>query len=266
MNSFRTMGGMMARMAVGAALLALAGSARADVEKGAAKVVAVHGSAEMSLDGSSWAPLTRGESLREGAMVRTTAESVADLDLGRNGSLLRLLPASTIALTALTYERTGIETVVNTEIELRAGRIVGHVQKLSAASKYEVKTPKVVAGIRGTRYSMSADGNVVVGEGSVVVVAYRADGGTITRVVNASEAFNPVTGSVAPATEQALGDVGGSASSVPGIVALPGLQGNIFDDRTVIDRVILPVDIVISRTQPGGGGPAPNGNNGDNGD
>ena len=134
--------------------------------------------------------------------------------------------------------------------ELQSGRVLGQVQKLSAASKYEVKTRKSIAGIRGTRYDISAEGRVVVAEGSVVVVAYREDGSTITRVVNANEVFTPVSGMVASATDADLGDVGGSASSVPGIVALPPLQSLMLDDRTVFDRVVLPVDPFISRTQP----------------
>lgn len=250
MNSFRTMGGIVARLTVGAALLTIAAVAQAAVEKGAAKVVAVHGSAEVSTDGSTWTALKRGEVLREGAIIRTTGTSAADLDLGRNGAALRVMPDSTVGFAALTYEDTGVETIINTKIDLQAGRVLGHVQKLSSASKYEVKTQKTVATVRGTRYDASADGKLVVAEGSVVVVAFRDDGSTITRVVNANEVFSPVSGMVATATDADLGDVGGSASSVPGIVALPPLQSPILDDRTVIDRVILPTDVWVSRTQP----------------
>jgi len=137
------------------------------------------------------------------------------------------------------------------------------VKKLSAASKYEVKTPKVVAAVRGTRYDITAEGEVVVAEGSVVVVAYQADGTAITRVVNAAEAFSPVSGVVTPATEQQLGEVGGSASSIPGIVALPGLEPIIVDSRTFLNRAVLPVvpsDTLISRGIPGEEAPeVPNG-------
>jgi hypothetical protein len=246
MNSLRMTGGKVARLTVGAAILALAVAAQAAVEKGTAKVVAIHGSAEVSMDGATWSPLKRGATFGEGALVRTTGESAADLDLGRNGSHLRILPNSVVALSALTYEQTGVETIINTEIDLRAGRVAGHVQKLSAASKYQVKTPKAVASVRGTRYDISANGKVVVSEGSVVVVAYQDDGSTVTRVVNAAEVFSPVTGMVTPATEQDLGNVGGSASSVPGIVALPPLQSLFYDDYTFIDRIALPVAADIS--------------------
>ncbi len=250
MNSFRTMGGSLARLTLGAALLALATAAQAAVEKGTARVLAVHGTAEVSLDGSTWAPLKKGVNLREGALVRTTGSAAADLDLGRNGSSLRVMPNSTVALAALTFEETGVETIVNTKIDLRQGRVLGHVQKLSTASKYEVQAPKVSATVRGTRYDMSSDGKLVVGEGSVVVVAVREDGSAITRVVNASETFSPVSGLVTPATENDLADIGGSASSVSGIVALPPLQSPMFDAANFIDRVVLPTDTYISRSQP----------------
>ena len=158
MNSFRKMGGLVARLSIGAALLALASAAQAAVEKGTAKVVAVQGTAEVSTDGVQWTALNKGEKLHEGAMIRTAGSAAADLDLGRNGSLLRLMPNSTVALSALTYEQTGVETIINTQIDLRAGRILGDVNKLSAASKYEIRTTKAVATVHGTRYDMSADG------------------------------------------------------------------------------------------------------------
>lgn len=254
MNSFRTMGGVVARLTVSAAVFALAAAAQAAVEKGTAKVVGVQGTAEISTDGTSWSPLKRGERLREGAWLRTAGSSAADLDLGRNGSQLRVMPGTTLSIAALTYEDTAVETIVNTQIDLKDGRVIGHVQKLSAASKYEVRTPKIVAGIRGTKYDISANGKVVVSEGSVVVVAYQDGGASITRVVNANETFSPVSGMVTPATEADLGDVGGAASSVPGIAALPSLQQNLLDDRTAIDRVILPVEVYVSRISPKDGG------------
>ena len=250
MTSFRSMSGMVARLTLGVALMALASVAQAAVEKGSAKVLALQGAVETSTDGATWTALNRGDSLREGAMIRTTTASAADLDLGRNGSRLRVMPGSTVALTALTYEQTGVETAVNTQIDVRAGKVVGVVQKLSSISKYEIKTAKAVATVRGTRYSMDASGKLVVAEGSVVVVAFKDDGSTVTRVVNANEAFSPISAMVAPATEGELSDVGGSASSVPGIVALPPLQQMIFDTGTALDRTVLPAGVAISRSVP----------------
>jgi len=250
MTCFRSMGGWVARLTLGVALAALATSAQAAVEKGSAKVLELVGAVETSTDGSTWTSLNRGDVLHEGSMVRTTAKSAADLDLGRNGSRLRVMPGSTVALTSLSFEETGVEAAVNTGIEVRTGRVVGVVSKLSTVSKYEVKATKVVSKVRGTRYSMAADGKLVVGEGSVVVLVTQPDGSVATRVVNSSEAFSPVSGLVGPASESDLGDVGGSASSVPGIAALPPLQGMFFDPTTQIDRTVYPTGLSISRVKP----------------
>ena len=91
MNSFRTVSGMMARLSVGAVVFALASVAQAAVEKGTAKVLTVQGSAEISTDGTQWKALKRGEALHEGAWIRTSSASATDLDLGRNGSQLRIM-------------------------------------------------------------------------------------------------------------------------------------------------------------------------------
>ena len=64
------------------------------------------------------------------------------------------------------------------------------MRKLAAASKYEVKTPQGVAGIRGTRYDISADGTVRVIEGQVVVV-YIVNGIASTATVNAGQMARP---------------------------------------------------------------------------
>jgi len=250
MNHFRTTMGWVTRLGVGAIMVALASVAQAAVERGSAKVLAIQGSPEVSVNGSQWSALKKGETLSEGAMVRTVGSSAVDLDLGRNGNRLRVMPASTVALATLTYEETGVETVVNTVVELRSGRVVGQVNKLSTASKYEVKSAKAVTGIRGTRFDISAEGKVVVAEGSVVVLVAKEDGTTMTRVVNASEMFNPVSGVVVGAAEADMADIGGTASSVPGIVALPPLQSMMLDDKYFVDRIVPPFDYFVSRTQP----------------
>lgn len=190
----------MKRMSAGAVLVALAVSAQAAVEKGAAKVLDVQGKVEFSTDGARWSALKKGETLREGVSVRTSSKSGVDLDLGRNGARFRLLPNTAVSFSALSFEDTGVETLVNTEIQLTSGRVVGAVQKLSSASKYEVKAPKATATIRGTRYVMGANGDLSVGEGSVMILSYRGDGTTLTRVVNAGETFVPASGKVQPAT------------------------------------------------------------------
>src|SRR5262245_15906491 len=122
-----------AALAATVACMALVSSAQA-VEVGKAVVRSVHGSAQFS-DGTSWNALQTGQVLNPGAVVRTANDSTVDLFLGDNGPLVRLLENTTLSLDKLNYERTGMDTVIETALDLRSGGVVGIVRKLSAASK-----------------------------------------------------------------------------------------------------------------------------------
>jgi hypothetical protein len=63
-------------------------------------------------------------------------------------------------------------------------------------SKYEIKTPTGVAGVRGTSFTMGSDGSIICYSGSVVVSFPGANGQITTQVVNAGDQFDPATGQV----------------------------------------------------------------------
>src|SRR5262245_19373475 len=131
MNCFRRISGGLACLAAGV-IWAAGYSAEAVVTQGSAVVVSVRGVVDYSHDGGSWTALRRGTTLDQGAVVRTGEGSSADLSLGRNGSLVRIMDNSEVALSALSYEDTGVETILNTQLDLRNGRILGSVPKMSA--------------------------------------------------------------------------------------------------------------------------------------
>lgn len=160
-----------------AALAAIGISASAETVKNKATVRAVRdGAADVSTDeGKTWKPAKVGARLGENAVIRTDNTATVDLFLGENGPVVRVTKGTTLGIDKLDYEDSGIEKVIDTQLDLSNGKILGNVKKMAAASKYEVKTPKGVAGIRGTEYSISADGTVVVVSGTVIVV-YIVDG------------------------------------------------------------------------------------------
>ena len=171
--------------------------------QGKAVVRKVQGAAEAS-QGGAWKALKGGEELAPGSVIRTANDSSVDLFLDQNGPLVRLVENTTLGLEKLNFENTGVDTVIETQLDLRSGRVVGTVKKLSATSKYEIKTPNGVAGIRGTEYAISADGTVKVLTGQVVVVYVKADGGVVTQVVNAGEKFNPAIQKVEPMSSEEM--------------------------------------------------------------
>ena len=198
-------------------LLQLAGftlDARAEAKEGKAVVAAIRGGATFSpAIGSNFEPLKVGAVLKAGATVKTDATSEVDLDLGPNGNGLRVKPGSTLTITKLTFENTGLDVISDTQLDLKSGNLIGSIKKLSSTSKYEVKTATGVAGIRGTSFQIYSDGSVTVTEGSVSINYYPPGATTPTVfIVNAGETFqlptrpgsSPTVGPTPPSTRAAL--------------------------------------------------------------
>jgi len=168
-----------------------ASTTQAAPEQNKAVVRAVRGTANYSTDrGANWKALKVGTSLNQNSVIRTAPGSTVDLYMNENGPAVRVTENTTLGIDRLTIDRTGADNIIETQLDLRNGRILGNVRKLAAASKYEVKTPQGVAGIRGTRYDISADGTVRVIEGQVVVV-YIVNGVASTATVNAGQMSRP---------------------------------------------------------------------------
>jgi hypothetical protein len=107
-------------------------------------------------------------------------------------NIVRIWGDSALGLDKLNVLQTGADRVTETQIDLKRGRITGSVKKLSAASKYEVKLPNGVAGIRGTIFDIQAVGIVKVYIGSMVVawVDPRTQN-TTTQTIMGGQSFDP---------------------------------------------------------------------------
>jgi len=135
-----------------------------------------------------WQPLRTGIVIKSGTIIQTAAEKGSYVDLvwvkarrstpsahrsdtrsytpSADQNIVRLYENTILQVDKLTSMETGADTVTETQLDLQRGRIFGNVKKMSAASKYEVKLPNGVAGIRGTIYTLSAEGVVQVLVGS----------------------------------------------------------------------------------------------------
>ena len=178
------------------ALIGAVSSAQA-AEVGKAVVRSVRGHAQYA-EGGQWLELKPGQVLKPGASIRTANESQVDLFLDQNGPMVRLVENTTLGIDKLNFEATGIETVMETQLDLKSGRILGIVKKMAHNSKYEIKTPNGVAGVRGTEFDVSATSVARVVSGSMVLVYVKSDGTVITQVLNAGEMFVPSEGAVRP--------------------------------------------------------------------
>jgi hypothetical protein len=205
-----------------------------DSKPGFATVVRIEGNCTYSLDnGVVWHPLVPGKNLAAGSQIRTSDNGVVDVILGKaidlpqakwaperislardqqvrgmitytpsaEQNVVRLTPNTTLAIDKLNTTDTGADTVSDTELDLKQGKIFASVKKLSGASQYTVKIPNGIAGVRGTKFSISVDGTVVVFEttsGGLVLSLTSANGTTQTFQILEGQLLDPATGSPAP--------------------------------------------------------------------
>jgi len=220
---------------VGSFALAMVTTLAAQTQEGIIKVVGLKGAARYTTGGTAdWKAIKVGTLLKPGTVIQTAADSYVDVVLndakatqGLGSSLssdgyaktsssagdsykpkvvqdaVRVFENTVVGFDKLTTMKTGADTVTETQLDLKAGRIFGTVKKLAATSVYEIKIPNGVAGIRGTIYLISADGVVSVLTGSVVI-SYMSANGLITKEVPAGYQFDPATGLVSPITNPVL--------------------------------------------------------------
>jgi FecR protein len=224
--------------AIALATMALASQALADNTPQVVTVMKVKGMARYSVDHGPWQTLKQGDVLKPGCVIQTGPKSLVDIQMGLRDTEAQAMPTSANASAAaaggggggggnppdeakanvvrifentalgvdkLTAETTGAgDEVSDTQLDLKTGQILGNVKKLSAASKYEVKIPNGVAGIRGTVYMISAAGIVNVLTGSVVVAIVGADGTVTTHVVGSNQSYDASTNVITRLSQQQI--------------------------------------------------------------
>jgi hypothetical protein len=214
--------------------LAVAAHAQSDTKPGFVTIVRIEGEARYSAGDNVWHPLVAGQALGAGNVIQTSADSKVDVVLGEKftghivGSPDKVAPApdaavrdmvsyrarteenvirmegdTVLAIDKLLISNTGVDAVSDTELDLRQGTIFGNVKKISAASQYLIKTPNGIAGIRGTTFLLSANGDITVISGSMVA-SHVGPNGTSTVVLGPGEQYNPRNGQVTRLTPQEL--------------------------------------------------------------
>lgn len=218
---------------------------------GKAEVRAVKGTATYSSAARPAAtPLKAGATLFSGSTIKTGPGSSVDLFMGKSAGLIRVGENTTFALDKLAYTETGADTVVEVQLNLPDGTISGNVNKLSAASKYEVKVPNGVAGIRGTRYQINSSGYVVLLDGSLIMVYVAPGKEPIPYPMFGPPAqyFSPAEG-VKPAPPSLVSDV---SRRMPGAEPAPTMAGSGIPDRAIVspNQNNLPFVPPVASTSP----------------
>lgn len=235
-----------------AAAVLVSASTQAETKHNRAVIRAVHGGAQVSNNkGQSWSPAKVGTFLGANSVVKTATDGTVDLFLGDNGPVVRVTPDTSLGIDRLDLENTGVEKVIETQLDLKNGRILGSVKKMAAASKYEVKTPVGVAGIRGTEYDIDSRGKVTIVTGAAVVV-YVINGNILPPVnVGTGQTVIPPTGGGQPTVSPYNG--GGDVSLLQGLTSNP--NGTIvvtLQDGRVVTTTVDGVPVISGGTPTGG--------------
>lgn len=226
--------------------MAMVSALAAQTTEDVATVVRIKGSARYSVGNSGWRALQVGDVLRGGSVVQTATDPGSYVDLVLSGenvpvprpavyntsvtrtiapgvggtstpkseqNVIRLSENTALGIDKLSSTQTGADVVTDTQLDLRAGHIFGTVKKMSPASKYEIKLPNGVAGIRGTVYDLSADGMLRVLVGSVVLAYVGPDGKVVTQVVAANHQFDSRTGALSILNASAVDELSAVASA-----------------------------------------------------
>ncbi len=210
-------------------VLGVAASAQT-LKPGVATIVRIQGEARYSLGDRNWHPLVVGKILSAGAIIQTAHDATVDMVLGKTvempqaapwpdrigpapdanirgmidykpsveQNMVRMTGDTMLAIDKLTVSDTGLDTVSDTELDLKQGRIFASVKKLSAASEYLVKIPNGIAGVRGTLFEIDASGWCAVLKNSVLLSLVGPNGAPVTYLVGEGNQFNPQTGQISP--------------------------------------------------------------------
>jgi hypothetical protein len=200
------------------------------VREGTATVVRIKGPARYTTGNNVWQPLKVGVVVKSGTIVQTSTQKGSFVDLVLGGgtasvpqpavlkpsipssmassmayqpsseqNVVRVWENSALGIDKLASQQTGLEEVTDTQLDLKTGHITASVKKMSAASKYEVKLPSGVAGIRGTLTDLFAEGIVKVRVGSVVLAWVDPKTGNVaTQVVSGGQSYDARTGQLSP--------------------------------------------------------------------
>lgn len=124
-----------------------------------AKLQVVKGDVVVLRDGKA-APMAGkvGLILREKDLVQTRANSRAEIFL-KNLGMIKVASNSSLRLDELS----GNKDKVAVRPKLEAGKILSAVRKMKKGSEFTVSTPTAVAGVRGTAFMVSLEGNQMGG-------------------------------------------------------------------------------------------------------
>ena len=139
-------------------LFCFASSGFSDEIKRTATVTQLHGEVMLKNPGpGSWVTAKTGDILNEGSFIKTGAgaKAVIGVDGGKT-AVVDVSEKSLVSFASLVKDSSS--GMKKTLLDLSIGQVLIKAEKLDTPdSKFEVKTPTSVVGVRGTKFSVKVD-------------------------------------------------------------------------------------------------------------
>lgn len=123
-----------------------------------ATVTNIIGEAKYAKKGQAdWLMLEKDMTLFEGDSVRTAKDSIVMIELLGTEKTADLVIKPESHFTLQTFSHDPDKKVEHTLLSIQAGSVLVKAQKLIGDSKFEVKTPTYIVGIRGTTFEVQVE-------------------------------------------------------------------------------------------------------------
>ncbi|MDR6408925.1 FecR domain-containing protein [Paraburkholderia terricola] len=143
------------RMPAGIALRLPADRLKQDPES--ARVIATSGPVEHAFGKNPYLPVKPGTTLGEGDRIRTGPDGFVTLELP-DGSHVTIAQEGELDIGRL--RRTTLTGAADRVLELRRGAVESQVTRATKKDdRFQIRSPSVVAGVRGTRFKVAYDGD-----------------------------------------------------------------------------------------------------------
>ncbi|MEX3845162.1 FecR domain-containing protein [Paraburkholderia sp. BR10882] len=165
-----------------------------------AKVIAANGPVQHAFRTGPLLPLSVGASLVEGDRVQTGHNGFATLELA-DGSHIALPPDTSLDLATL--RQTALTGATDRIVDLHHGEVSNEVTHATKKDdRFQIRSPSVVAGVRGTQFRVSYDGDKGATAVEVLDGAVGVDAASVARNGRSALARPPSPGTPLSASEQ----------------------------------------------------------------